>query len=388
MEIEPRNENAGHEHTVNSGTPHAPARRWWLWLGIALLVLAGAALAGLRVASIGLHAALQEALGPRGTVGELSIGWSGVHARDLRIRSVGSPRWPAADELRAEHVRVVPSLRSLFTSGWHIARIEVEDGYVSLLRSRDGKLHVLPALLERQQQAKARPASTREPAAQPDGPRVHIGKVVLKGTAVELFDASVRQPPLKVRLQELDAQIGPLDLPELDSRTSIELDAVVKGVQRDGKLALRGDIVFATRDSELDVQLAGVDLVALQPYLVKVSEAGVRRGTMDLKLNSKVENNRLRAPGELTITGLELADSGGLLGSFAGVPRQAVLAFLSRNDRIEVNFTLEGRLDDPSFSLNESLATRLASALADKLGVSLGGVVEGVGDVIKGLFGR
>lgn len=59
-----------------------------------------------------------------------------------------------------------------------------------------------------------------------------------------------------------------------------------------------------------------------------------------------------------------------------------------RDGRIEVSFTLAGRLDDPNFSLNEDLATRVASALAQTLGVSVGGVVEGVGSVIKGLLGR
>ena len=61
---------------------------------------------------------------------------------------------------------------------------------------------------------------------------------------------------------------------------------------------------------------------------------------------------------------------------------------MSRDGRIEVAFTLEGRLDDPAFSLNENFATKLAGGLAETLGVSLGGVVEGVGNVIKGLFGR
>lgn len=363
-----------------------PRRRGlWLALGALLIVLVIGLVAGLRVASQGLQAAVLGALGPRASVGEVSISWRGVVVNDLRIRSAGGKAWPAADELRAERVRVVPSLRSLFMRGWHIASIEVDTGYVSLFRSRDGKLHVLPALLRPPAPGKARAASA--PAAE-TGVQVGIGEIVLKDAAVELYDASVRQPPLKLRLQSLDAQVGPLDLPTLDSRTDIELDAVVKGVQRDGTIKLRGGIVLANHDSDLDARLAGVDLVALQPYLVKVSEAGVKRGTLDLRLRSTVKNNQLRAPGELTLTGLELADSGSLLGSFAGVPRAALLGFLSHNDRIDVSFTLEGRLDDPGFSLNENFATRTASALADKLGVSLGGVVEGVGGVIKGLFGR
>ncbi len=49
---------------------------------------------------------------------------------------------------------------------------------------------------------------------------------------------------------------------------------------------------------------------------------------------------------------------------------------------------LEGRLDDPAFSLNENLATRVASALAAKLGMNVGGLAEGVGSLVRGLFGR
>ena len=61
---------------------------------------------------------------------------------------------------------------------------------------------------------------------------------------------------------------------------------------------------------------------------------------------------------------------------------------MTREGRIEVDFVLEGRLDDPRFSLNDTLALRMAASLAERLGVSLGGVVEGVGGMIKGLFGR
>jgi hypothetical protein len=101
-----------------------------------------------------------------------------------------------------------------------------------------------------------------------------------------------------------------------------------------------------------------------------------------------VKAKRLHAPGRVTLSGLELASGDGLLGTFGGVPRQAVLAAMTRDGRIEVGFTLEGRIDDPAFSINDNLATKLAGGLAETLGVSLGGVVEGVGGVIKGLLGR
>ncbi len=150
---------------------------------------------------------------------------------------------------------------------------------------------------------------------------------------------------------------------------------------------MEGHVNPATRDADLALQAKGVDLVALSPYLLRTNESTVRRGTLDLALDAKVKAQRLNAPGRLTLTDLELA-SGGVLGTFAGVPRQAVLAAMSRDGRIELAFALEGRVDDPKFSVNELFAARFAVGLAEKLGVSIGGVVEGVGGVIKGLFGR
>jgi hypothetical protein len=76
------------------------------------------------------------------------------------------------------------------------------------------------------------------------------------------------------------------------------------------------------------------------------------------------------------------------MGRFAGMPRQAALAALKQHDKIELKFTLEGRLDDPGFSINDSLAKRFASGLAETLGVSVEGVVEGVEKVFKSLLGR
>lgn len=350
-------------------------------IAAALAALVIAALVGLRIAAGQLEAGLREALGPRASIGALRLGLTGVEVTDLRIRS--SQGWPAADELVAQRVHLRPGLATLWSRGWHIARIEVDDGYLSLLRSRGGKLRVLPALLE-----KTKPAGAGAGEAAGTAPRVRIGAIVLRDVAIDFHDASVRSGMHKLRFESLQAEVGPLDLPALDSPTEIDLQAVLKGPQRNGRITIQGEATIATLDAKLKAAVTGVDLVALQPYLLKVNEAGVRRGALDLTLDASVKAKQLRAPGRVTLTGLELASGGGVLATFGGVPRQAVLAAMERDGRIEVGFTLEGRIDDPAFSINDNLATKLAGGLAETLGVSLGGVVEGVGGVIKGLLGR
>jgi hypothetical protein len=56
-------------------------------------------------------------------------------------------------------------------------------------------------------------------------------------------------------------------------------------------------------------------------------------------------------------------------------------ALENQRGQIAVSFVLEGNIDDPQFSLNEAFTTRLASSLAETLGVSLGGLATGAGSI-------
>lgn len=361
-------------------------------VGVAAAAMVALALAGAlawRSAVQQLKTGVESALGPRASVGTLELGWRGVEIRDLRLRGNGK-RWPAADELRADRVLVVPALASLWSvfgrnGGWHISQVRIDGAYLSLQRTRDNRLRLLPGLLDL---PPATGGAGNSSSGSSGATRVHIGSVRLRDASIDLYDAGVRQPAHRVQLQRLSADVGPLALPALDGALRIEFDAELKGPQRNGTIAIDGTLTPATRDAALKIRVEGVDLVALQPYLLRAGEGGVRRGTLDLRLDATVRKNQLRAPGHLSLQGLELADSGGLLGTFAGVPRQAVLAAMSRKGRIDVDFTLEGRLDDPKFSLDEVFALRVASGIAEALGVSLQGVVEGLGGVLKGLFGK
>ena len=144
-----------------------------------LAVLGVAAWFGHRLALRELQSAVLGALGPRATVASLSIDQGGLELRELRIaaeRGTGVAAWPADDELRAGRVRVVLQWRALWPalSGalssdpsvvWRVARIEVDDAYVSVLRTRQGGLRVLPSVLEAPPGARLPCASRRWPAA-------------------------------------------------------------------------------------------------------------------------------------------------------------------------------------------------------------------------------
>ena len=359
----------------------------WVFIAAAVAVgIAVAAAVGLHFAVQALKSKVEQALGPQSEVGEIVVGWSAIEIHRVRIKAPKG--WPAADTLRAQRIVIVPDLRGLLSAQVRVNRITVEDAYVSMLRARDGRLRVLPSMLEGHAKQPEKDKSTPPP--------VTIGVIELRGGVLELFDATVRQPPHKLRLEQLQATVKDLKVPDLTGRTQIQIGGVVKGVQHNGTLSIAGWAELASKDSDIASKLRGVDLVAFQPYLIKETETGVRRGTLDLDIKSTIHKNILHAPGKITLTGLELESSGGAMGTFMGLPRQAVLGALkNHNDQITMQFTLEGDLNDPKFSLNENLAKRLGSGFASTLGVSIeglahgaGNAAHGVGDAVRKLFGK
>jgi len=356
-------------------------------IGIAIVgAVIIASVLGLHFAAEALKSKVEQALGPESTVREIAVSLSAIEIRGIRIAAPQG--WPTADALRAERIVIRPDLLGLFSARIHVPRITVEHAYVSALRARDGKFRLLPSLLEKQAKVDSGSPGTT--------PEVSIGTIELHDGVLEFFDATVRQPAHKTRLEHLHARVEDLRVPSLAGRTTIQLDGTVKGVQRNGQLLIDGWAELSTKNSDIATKLQGVDLLALQPYLIKASETGVKRGTLDLRLKSTVHNNRLHAPGTITLSGLELAPGDGAFGTFMGVPRRAVVAAMKNHkDQITIDFTLDGNLNDPKFSLNENLALRVSAAVANTLGISIegiakgvGGAAEGLGGVVKKLFGK
>ncbi len=351
----------------------ARTKRWGLLVVIGMVVLILGGLVGFQLAVRLLRDKVVEALGPESELKALRVRWSAVEVEGLRIK--GRQGWPATDALRAERVRIVPSLRGLFSGTIRVGSISIVRPYLSALRGRDGRLQVVPSLL-------GGPIPVGRAAAAPPARTVVVSSISLEDGVVEIFDATVAQPPLKIRLEQLQATVRDVTVPILTGRSRFELSGLVKGIRRDGRLTMAGWAEIATKDSSVKTELRSMDLVALQPYFSRAAETRVQKGSVDLDLASEVRGNRLRAPGKVVISDLEFAPARGAIDTFMGVPRGAVVNFLkNRENKIAVNFILEGDINNPRFAINEAFATRLASGLAENLGVSIRGVAEGVGSL-------
>jgi hypothetical protein len=351
-------------------------RRAWLrgaGTASAVLIVAGAVAYGVAVDA--LRTRLEAALGPRGTVAAIEMDWSGVAVEDLRVASPEG--WPARETFRAERVAIVPRPRSLFSDRWWIWSVTATKPYISVVRAKGRKLSALPGVF---------PDAARPAEARADPPKIWIHAVELEDGVLEIFDESAGPPPVKLRLEQVEAKLHDVDIPALRGRSAFTLDAVVKGKAHDGRAHVAGWAELATRDCSITTELRSVDLVILEPYLIRKGETGIRAGSLDLDMRSNVQDGRLSAPGKITITGLELAPAEGVLGTFMGISRTSLLTGLhEKGGKVEMDFTLEGDVRNPRFSFDETLTTKLAYSLAKALGVSLQGLAEGVGTMgLKG----
>src|SRR5437870_9091876 len=88
---------------------------------------------------------------------------------------------------------------------------------------------------------------------------VTLRRITLRDGVLEFFDATVTQPPLKIRLEQVQATVREVVVPALTGKTWLDLAGVLKGVQRDGAVTIAGWAEFATRDSSVKTTLRSVD---------------------------------------------------------------------------------------------------------------------------------
>lgn len=365
-----------------------PAPRIMLIVAIVIAALVVLALSGLYALQREAKARVEAALAPIGTASRIDVAFwlTSVELTDVRLKP--PPDWPTADMLRARHITITPDLRALLSHHVHVREIHVSDFTMTVLRRQNGSIEILPNLRREMEAANtASAASASSSGTDLPGEKL-IDHIVLDDGSFVFYDRSVSNPPWRVTVSDAHANVDHVHLPALDEPTHIAVTGALKGPAHTGHVSFDGTMRLASKDSQTHTTLRGVDIVMLDPYLLKKAgaKANVTGGTLDLDLTSTVRGYRLHAPGTVTLHHLQLAESSDPLGSFLSIPtRAAVAALKSHKGDITLHFVLDGDLHDPKFKLNESVMTELRAGFAQALGVSAQGVAQGAGQTAKGI---
>jgi hypothetical protein len=350
-------------------------RRWLLIVGAVVAVLLVVGIAVMHFAARSVKESIREALGPEGEAAAINVGLTNVEILDVRITAPKG--WPTDSTLRAKRIVVVPDLRELLSDQVRITRIEVQGGYLSALRPKEGGgLRVLPSIAERAKKSKG-PEKKRRGAV--------ISTVHLTDCIVEVYDATVLAKPQRLRLDAVNGTVEDIRLPELKNRSRVDLRGISKGVNRSGTVTVGGWVEVGNKDAELSTRVRNVDLAHFESYLITKIKSGIDSGSFNLDVRSRVRKNFVTASGTLTVIALKLKTSENPLGAIAAVPRDVVVSALENEQHeITIPFKVEGDLDDPTFSLTGEGTLQTAVALAKAFGASFEGLVRALLIIVNG----
>ncbi|ALP61869.1 DUF748 domain-containing protein [Paraburkholderia caribensis] len=354
----------------------------------AIVLLAVVALGGWYFVQHEVKERVAEALAPLGTAERIDVGLSAITLRHVRLTAPSD--WPTPDALTADEITMTPDIRDLFAHRVHLQSVVVRGFSLVLVRTASGRLEILPKL----RQAVSRPgqpASEASSAADNRPPlpaEKLIDHIAFADGQFVFYDEMIRKPPYKVTVSDASATVDHIHLPDLTEPTRLSVKGSIKGPAHTGTVTFDGWMKIASKDSQTTTTLRGVDVVTLDPYLLKKAgtKTQVTGGTLDLNLQATVTSYHIHAPGTVTLHHLQLAATDDPLDTFMQIPARAAVAALKKHgDDITLHFVIDGNLRDPKFKLNESVMTELRANFAKALGVSAEGVAKGAGETVKGL---
>jgi hypothetical protein len=322
-----------------------------------------------------LKTQIEESLGDNVKAGAVSISWGKVTIEDLTFfkdsRIVGN----------VKSVDVKANFMSLFGDRLSISKVEIDQPYFKLVIDNRGNLllpFAIPEEKTRESKQKGRKKEVRKDPESKDPMPVEVKALIVRGGKIDVEDRSLARPVL-LRLEDVRVDVHDIAYPSSNRWTDYEVSSQLAGGRQKGSINATGKMNFLNEETKVKTLMKNIDLALLRPYIEKKGDAFIERGFITMHMDAGIVKKHIKAPGTMIIRDLQLSSSGGVGGTFLGVPSSMVLSFLkNNNNEISLDFVLEGDLKNPRFNLRENLATRLSVGLANKLGVSIMGTGEAV----------
>jgi len=350
-------------------------RKWIIVPGVVALCLLAVVLILSKLSGQFLKTQVEKALGENVKAGAVSISWGKVIVEDLTFLRDGQ----TVGKVKAINIRA--DFMSILRNKLSISRVEVDQPYFKLLIDNKGNL-LLPIALPEEKTGEDKQKGKRKEIRKDQKPKdtmpVEVKTLVVRDGKVDFEDRSAARPVL-LKFEDVKIDVNRIAYPFADQWTEYEVSSQLTGGSQKGSIHATGKTNFMNEETKVKTVMKNIDLALLRPYIEKKGDAGIERGFINMNMDAGVVKKHIKAPGAMAIRDLQLSSSGGVSGTFLGVPRSMALSFLkNNNNEISLNFVLEGDLNNPRFNIRENLATRLSVGMANKLGFSITGAGEAV----------
>ena len=367
------------------------ARKWIIVSGVVVLCLLAVALILSKLSGQFLRTQVEKSLGDNVKAGTVSISWGKVTLEDLTFLKDGQ----TVGKVKTVDIRA--DFMSIIGDKLVISKVEIDQPYFKVIIDNKGNL-LLPIALPEEKTGEGKQKRKKQ-ETQKDAMPVEIKTLVVRAGKVDYEDRSLARPVL-LKFEDVKIDVHHITYPFVNQWTDHEVSSQLAGGSQKGSIKATGKTNFLNEETKVKTVLKNIDLALLRPYIEKKGDARIERGFITMNMDAGVVKKHIKAPGTMAIRDLQLSSSGGVSGTFLGVPRSMALSFLKNNtNEIHLNFVLEGDLNNPRFNIRENLAKRFSVGLANKLGVSVTGtgetvaggsskVIEGTTKTLKGLFKR
>jgi hypothetical protein len=266
--------------------------------------------------------------------------------------------------LVAHEVRIYPSFLSLLTKPIRIREITVLKPTFFFYRSRGGS--VVGPLAMTAGQAEKEGVSGKEDRKKRETIQVRIDRIRIERGLINFEDQKVAQPPVQIKLRDLNFEMKDFRYPLVSLHSPIELSGKMNGQTREGSIRLKGWIDAKTMDLETLLTMKEIEIKALEPYYRKRVTAGIESGMMNMESRIAVAGKRIDAPGEVDLIDLRVGKGG---GTVFWIPAETLASILERKGhQIKAKFHMKGNMENPEFSLQETFLTQMALSFSQALG--------------------
>lgn len=348
----------------------------WLVLVLILVLIAGY-LAAISKAKTYISNVIEERLNRRVSIGSVTVGLPlNLQIDNLRLfEKTGDTK--AQEFFYAERVSAMPSVLPLFARRLVVRELKVSNPLIIAVKGEDGKYNFLD-FFEKKSNVAQKDAQYKKES----GGFLILSAISITNGSIKYIDRQAVKEGEGILIDSININIDRLIFPLAPMRTNFGASAEIPYRQGSakGKVRLNGWIDINKKDMDAKLQLDGIEIQHLKPYLKAQRTANIESGMVYFNSDIVAKNNDLIAECKLNIKDIEFTSESNEI-KLLGIPVSA-LTDIIKDERKELalDFTIKTELDKPRLKIVKISGNLLSTGLKSAIATGIEKVLEKVGE--------